>query len=93
MSDDGGRRVLLVRLRVRGGGYVVKYAEVSVEDYERWVGYHRRNDSASMRAEAAKVLRMHITAEAANRRINDMPGLQELLIFSMGDVYADEVMP
>jgi hypothetical protein len=90
---DESKRVLVVKLRTRDGGHVIRYAEVDAQDYDRWSHYFNRRDFESMKREAPKVLRMQITAEEANRRMNNDPSVQEAIIFGMGHVFADEVLP
>jgi hypothetical protein len=58
MPEQPYKKVLVVKLRTRDGGHVIKYAEVTDEDYDRWADYAYRRDYESMKREAPKVLRM-----------------------------------
>ena len=49
---DRSTRVLIVKLRTRDGGHVIKYAEVDADDYNRWSDYYNRSDYESMKREA-----------------------------------------
>jgi hypothetical protein len=86
--------IVAVKIYQRNGGDILQYADVDAETFRRWETWFFQRDYASMKHEAPRVLRMQLTADEADRRINSGTDPAEVLICSLGPTtYADEVLP
>lgn len=86
--------ILAVTIHQRKGGYILRYAEVDAETFHRWEIWFFQRDYTSMKNEAPRVLRMQLTPEEAEKRMDAGTEPAEYLSCSLGPTtYVDEVLP